>query len=513
MPIVSEYLLKLSASLMVVYLFYILVLRRLTFYTWNRLYLIGYSMLSLLMPFIDITPVLQENDWNEHALMHLVPAIGAQVIVPEVNQNLTWRESGWWLPGAVLFTGMTVMGIRFLIRYYSLVRMKKKASLLVKDDISIYQVDQAIIPFSFGKSIFINNRLHTEKELQQIIAHEFVHVRQRHTIDLLWCELLCIVNWYNPFAWLIRKAVRQNLEFIADNEVLQNGVDKKQYQYLLLRVTDAARFTITNHFNFTSLKKRIVMMNRSRSAKIQLGRFLFVLPLMAVLMLAFRSSVSDKQHPVSKPDQVSVPASIPVPAIVQAPTDTVPAPQKHAPVKEKKPGSPEPSVVPEKPVRARPGNGVGKAIPANVLVIIDGEEMEDGNKALEKIAPNEIETINVLKGEKAIELYGEKGKNGVIEIKTTTGRGVERFSYLSAGKDTLMLPHNKMTGPISFRIGSANQALYIVDGVEYTQEECLKLNIGPNSIEKIDVLQTGEAIYGPRGKNGVVIITLKKNKE
>src|SRR5690606_26116499 len=181
-------------------------------------------------------------------------------------------------------------------------------------------------------SIFINKRLHTEKELQQIIAHEFVHVRQRHTIDLLWCELLCIVNWYNPFAWLIRKAVRQNLEFIADNEVLQNGVDKKQYQYLLLRVTDAVRFTITNHFNFTSLKKRIVMMNRSRSAKIQLGRFLFVLPLMAVLMLAFRSSVSDKQHPVSKPDQVSVPASIPVPAIVQAPTDTVPAPQKHAPV-------------------------------------------------------------------------------------------------------------------------------------------------------------------------------------
>jgi hypothetical protein len=131
--------------------------------------------------------------------------------------------------------------------------------------------------------------LQDEAELKEIIRHEFVHVKQRHTHDIIWSELLCILNWYNPFVWLIRKAIRQNLEFIADNKVLEQGFDKKKYQYLLLKVTGNNHFSIANQFNLSSLKKRIAMMNKMKSARAQLIKFLFIVPLVAVMLLAFRN--------------------------------------------------------------------------------------------------------------------------------------------------------------------------------------------------------------------------------
>jgi beta-lactamase regulating signal transducer with metallopeptidase domain len=94
-----------------------------------------------------------------------------------------------------------------------------------------------------------------------------VHVRQKHTVDILLAELLTIVNWYNPFVWLIRYSIRQNLEFIADCEVLKKGLDKKSYQYHLLSVMGQVEYKLANNFNFSSLKKRIVMMNKLRSAR------------------------------------------------------------------------------------------------------------------------------------------------------------------------------------------------------------------------------------------------------
>ena len=142
-------------------------------------------------------------------------------------------------------------------------------------------------------SVFINSNLHTEDELREIVRHEFVHVRQKHTIDIIWAELLCIINWYNPFAWLLKRSIRQNLEFIADNKVVENGIDKKQYQYLLLKVIGNNQYSIATKFNFSSLKKRIAMMNKTKSARLQVGRFLFLVPVLAIILLAFRKSFND----------------------------------------------------------------------------------------------------------------------------------------------------------------------------------------------------------------------------
>ena len=286
MPILFTYLVKLSLSLAVVYLFYRFVLYRLTFYNWNRWYLVVYSMLCFVIPFIDISPVLEDNNLVANPVINWVPLIGAGNKLPGSDSGV-W--TGWNVLSVMILAGIVIMGLRFCIQLYSFSRLRKKRVYLSGDKVKIYQLNEEIIPFSFGNAIYINCEQHTQEELKEIIRHEFVHVRQRHTFDIIWSEWLCLLTWFNPFSWLLRKAIRQNLEFIADNQVLVHGMDKKEYQYLLLKVMGQSPYSIATRFNFSSLKKRIAMMNKNKSARKQLLRMLFLLPATAVLLLAFRN--------------------------------------------------------------------------------------------------------------------------------------------------------------------------------------------------------------------------------
>jgi beta-lactamase regulating signal transducer with metallopeptidase domain len=298
MSLLIQYLVKLSICLAVVWLFYQFILRRLTFYNSNRWYLLGYTLLSFFIPFIDITSLLGNNNGSEKNIIQLIPSVHQYTIALEEASHCPipiWSTSydKWDWTAFALIAGAGIMLLRFIIRYMSFIRIRRRSKLISEDGIRIYQVDDGIIPFSFGNAVFINSNQHTEDELREIVRHEFVHVRQKHTIDILWAELLCIINWYNPFAWLLKWSIRQNLEFIADNKVVENGINKKEYQYLLLQVIGNKQYSIATQFNFSSLKKRIAMMNKTKSAKRQLGRFLFLFPVLAIILLSFRKSLTD----------------------------------------------------------------------------------------------------------------------------------------------------------------------------------------------------------------------------
>lgn len=296
MPSAFIYLLKLSVSLCVVFLFYFFILRKLTFYNHNRWYLLGYTLLAFFIPFINVSDVVEKNNWSSNNLVSWIPLIhtgGTKVVTASDSFTI-----GLWDILLLLFiSGVMFMFFRLIVQLYAYRKMVKKAIKLSSEGMYLYQVNEKIIPFSFGNAIFINRDLHNEIELEEIIRHEMVHVKQKHSIDIIWSELFCIVNWFNPFAWMIRRAIRQNLEFIADNNVLVNGIDPKQYQYLLLKVIGNNQFSIAQKFNFSSLKKRIAMMNKLKSAKINLLRFLFVLPLLATILLAFRKQIGDNHQP------------------------------------------------------------------------------------------------------------------------------------------------------------------------------------------------------------------------
>jgi hypothetical protein len=292
MPVLFVYIFKLSVSLAVVYLFYHFILRKLTFYIWNRWYLLGYSLLSFFIAFFNITPLFQNGLLGSNKAMQLVPVIdfdsgenSAGKTAAAISQG-HWNNWDWCL--FIVIMGAAVLSVRLIIQYFSFLNIRNKAQLLSESDTRVYHVDADIIPFSFGNSIFINKQLHSLEELQEIVRHEFVHVKQKHSIDILWSELLCILSWYNPFSWLLKRSVRQNLEFIADGKVLESGMNRKEYQYLLLKVIGNNHFSIASKFNFSSLKKRIAMMNKMKTARVHVFRFLFILPLIAVLLIAFR---------------------------------------------------------------------------------------------------------------------------------------------------------------------------------------------------------------------------------
>jgi hypothetical protein len=316
MPVVLMHLVKISISLALVYIFYQLLLRRLTFYHWNRFYLLLYSAIALLIPFVDVSDLLAEQRWNDHVVVQWIPVLsGAPGVADPVTRTVSafnpWHLVTWAIAG-----GMLILGIRLFVQWLSFRRMIRRAELLENGHLKIYRLDGKVIPFSFGNAIFLNPDLHSPEELREIIRHEFVHARQRHTIDILWGELVCLLNWYNPFAWLIRRAIRQNLEFIADRQVIEHGVDRSQYQYLLLKVIGHNEYRIATPFNFSSLKKRIAMMNKMKSAGIHLLKFLFVLPLVAVCLLAFRHQGSFELGSIQGiPDRFDL----------YPPADTVPA--------------------------------------------------------------------------------------------------------------------------------------------------------------------------------------------
>ncbi len=286
------YIIKLSVSLAVVFLFYHFVLQKLTFYNQNRWYLVGYTLLSFFIPFINISSVLEKNNWTTNEVVTWIPVIHTTTLtrLPENSPGGSDLLSTVIL---ILAAGMVVMLGRLLLQLLSFQRMMKKALPVNTEGMNLYQVNENIIPFSFGNSIFINRHLHSEKELEEIIRHEFVHVKQRHSLDIIWAEILCLVNWFNPFAWLLKRSIRQNLEFIADHKVLENSINRKEYQYLLLKVIGNNQYSIATQFNFSSLKKRIAMMNKLKSAKANLLRFLFILPLLAVILLSFRNQLNE----------------------------------------------------------------------------------------------------------------------------------------------------------------------------------------------------------------------------
>lgn len=285
MQLLPTYLIKLSVCLGSVYLFYHILLRRLTFYNWNRFFLLFAILFASLVPFLHtgMLPVIGGID--------SITLISSNHTETAVTTNLTGTPSSAWNWSVILYwvfiSGAVFFTLRLLLRLYSLYRTRQPAKLIVGDEIRLYHLPGTTAPFSFGNSIYLDTQLYNEQELEKIIEHELVHVQQQHTADMLLGEALCIVQWYNPFAWLLKHAIRQNLEFVADDGVLQKGIGRKSYQYLLLKVTGAIPDMPVNNLLYPSLKKRIEMMNRDRSGKKQLLRFACILPLMLVLLAAF----------------------------------------------------------------------------------------------------------------------------------------------------------------------------------------------------------------------------------
>ncbi|WP_052273366.1 M56 family metallopeptidase [Flavihumibacter solisilvae] len=564
------YLFKLSISLAFVYLFYQVFLRRMTFYQWNRWYLLGYSAICFVLPLINIYGLMEEHETSPEFFRY-IPSIGAEsAVVPKAGNSID--------PYVVVFlAGVTIMLMRLLVQYFSFMKVYRKATLIAGDSVKLYEVKEPIIPFSFGRNVFINPGQHDESELKEIIRHEMIHVKQAHTIDILFTELLVILNWYNPFAWLIRRAMRQNLEFIADSKVLEHGLDPRQYQYLLLKVVGQQQFSLASHLNFSAIKSRIAMMNSIRTARVHLVKFAFVLPLVAVLLLAFRKErearkekeefLQNGQSPLSR--SIAVNDTTPseklqshregyvlsiadnngecivifkdktgkvvkameltewnknskVNTLIYGELPSVPPPPPPAP------GAPVPVeivVQPTPAIEAAPG--VAEAPKKTVMSPLKVYPVVPAAPEAPRLPAN-VRSIQINNNKVNVELKNGRTEKYDLEIPAEKAAFEKKYGKIQEPQPPLPVKSIQLQQPVQpapppapvqdkgsgrFVVrttGDAPEPIFFIDGREAGRDEVNRIN--PSTIESANVLKGESATrkYGDKGKNGVVEIQLKK---
>jgi bla regulator protein BlaR1 len=290
MPALFLFLLKVNIALIIFCLGYYLVLRRLTFYILNRLYLCIAIVFSSVYPLININSFVQHHNIPVQNVM-----VNWKVPVENFVKPVVEQPNYWHLAEIIFWAGATLLSVRLLIQLISLYKLYKNSapSKIQEHDVRIVKAD--ISPFSFWQSIYINPKNLNPADLKSILQHEQVHIQEWHTLDILLTEISVIFYWFNPGIWLMKKAVRENIEFITDRKILQKGIDSKAYQYSLLNVSFSATTSagITNHFNFSTLKKRIQMMNAKRSSNVNLTRYAFLVPTVLVCLFAVSLSKAE----------------------------------------------------------------------------------------------------------------------------------------------------------------------------------------------------------------------------
>ena len=233
-----------------------------TFLRTKRMYLKYSFLFSLYLPLMNISGWLEQPKIAQTIITSVVML--PEVSIAPAKSSFLWDMETVFVMAYVLVSLFFVA--RFVVQLFTIIGMRKKGRVTMIWDTKVIVLGQNIAPFSFLNWIFINPDLHTEPELKEILAHESIHVKQAHSGDVFLSELMIMCFWINPFAWLMRREIRQNLEFIADNKVIESGFDSKTYQYHLLKLScQSPDIQLTNNFNVLPLKKRITMMNKPKN--------------------------------------------------------------------------------------------------------------------------------------------------------------------------------------------------------------------------------------------------------
>ncbi|WP_109299365.1 M56 family metallopeptidase [Aquimarina sp. AU474] len=282
------YICKASAVLSIFYIVYHFMLRKDTFFTTNRHFLLTGILTSFALPFIEFTTIKLIESPNFYTIQ-----------ATDINQIAIVTEIiNWWQVGALVYgLGVMVFLIRFGIQLFSLKKLLIHNPTIKEGRFTLVEVKENISPFSFFNTIVYNRDLHSTQEMEMIISHEKIHAQQYHTIDLLMVNLLMITQWFNPLVWLYKRSLEQNLEFIADRGAINEVDSKKEYQLTLVRVSANNYSTIVNNFYQSLIKKRIVMLNKTNSKKKNAWKTIVVLPMLSLFLWGFNTKEIIKFQP------------------------------------------------------------------------------------------------------------------------------------------------------------------------------------------------------------------------
>ena len=478
METIATYILRSSVWLTGFGLVYLLFLRNERFFLLNRFYLLSGMIISLFFPLFT---------WHYTVLLPVTPEVN--VLEPQVTgttpvessfsiQNLLWTA---------YLAGIAFLSLRMALQLVVVWKVVRNSEIIFTHSVKLIRSEKYPVSFSFFSFVFVNPSVN-ELETREIIHHEREHVSQRHWVDLLLFEILCLLQWFNPAIWLYGRMIRQNHEYLADEGALQRSLNPAVYRAALLnQMFGEAVIPLAHSFNYSLNKKRFNMMKKTISSPIRKLKLLLVLPLIAGVFYAFAS-----------PEYQIVHADIAVPE-TQLPADT-------------------------KTVKGKVIDETGKPL-KKASVVVSGKPIgtitdEVGNFELklgdntpivvsyvgyqsQKLDPD-FDRMMTVKIEKVVVSIDAIEKNAV----PTSERQKEVIKTKVGDEDIKV----QTDSPLKIRSadGKGEKPLIVKDGVIADNQNVD--NIPPETIESISVLkdESATAKYGDKGKNGVVEITTKK---
>jgi TonB-dependent SusC/RagA subfamily outer membrane receptor len=506
------YPVKVAVAIAAFYTLYFFLFSKMKQFRFNRLLLAGSFLLSFVIPLITIT----------------IPGhpVNPVMLVPNAENSVV-RVSGAVTSGIdfstlclILYSAITgIFMLHMLAGYVKTILIVTRSSVASISGTNVWISKEDIYPFTFFNKIILSEETLKHPQLQMILKHEKVHAREMHALDILLAEVLFLFQWFNPFAWLQRNAIRNNLEYLADQHVTGNE-NLQLYQMAMLTLVNKRAVTpFLNALNGNNLKNRIIMMKQKTENKNKTLRQLSFIPLLVFLILGL-SNKEFKAAPITEKTGNFLESVQPGDSNLNG--DSLKNSKKEIVVIGYPSGKASRDTIKKNFPDTSPGKwtirvaqgqslndsvkafsektkekevvviGYGRAVTAGdtlkirttgnkqegqPLYILDGKEIE----SIDGISPDQIESISVLKGETATALYGERMKNGVIVITS-----------------------KNQAKPVR----DLKDVLIILDGKE-TSKTINEIN--PDEISSVNVLKGESAIqkYGEKGKNGVVEITLK----
>lgn len=560
------YSVKISLCLVMFYIFYKLLLSRTTLHTFNRFVILALVAVSMALPFVHVTV--------SESVVEGAVSIDQLVMMATVveQERPEFHFSAINVAILIYIIGVAVFFIRMLLSYAGIHRIMKRAGTVVDDDgVRIYVVDGDIAPFSWFRNIVISAADYRDNR-RAIITHEKAHVARGHSVDILICNILTVVQWFNPAAWLLKAELQDVHEYEADEAVLRSGIDATGYQLLLVRKAVGDRlFAIANNLSKDSLKKRITMMKTKKTNRWASMKALVVLPLAAIAVVAFASpEVAEVENEVVAESQQLMQA-VEQQVTGQAVTAATPADEMAMSVAAGAGEAAMPETAPADTARSEktydvvetmpdyPG-GIGEMMKYLVKNIRYPKEMEEQKvegrviitfvvrkngeiadaKVVKSVHPQlDAEALRIINGMPnwTPGMQGGEPVNTKFTLPVSFKLDSKTGSNVKTGNAMINFPSSPETGDkhilvtdlelvqpadkqvkqitTAQRITNANGStpLIIVDGKKLSESEYKTWdNINSDDIEKMEVLKAEKDIkqYGDEGKYGVIKITMKK---
>lgn len=531
------YSIKVAICLAAFYLFYKLLLSRDTFHAFNRATLLLLMLLSLVLPFVNISVDEPTVAYDGMVQIEQLLAMGVVDDGPAPSgPTLIQVLFAIYIIGVALFL---VGEICSLVRLHRLI--SGKCSVTTADGIKIVVIDDDVAPFSWFNNIVIS-RSDYESGRSEILIHEKAHIARRHSLDIMLCNMLLIFQWFNPAAWLLRRELQNIHEYEADEAVIQSGADASEYQLLLIRKAVGERlFSMANNLNHNSLKKRITMMLIKKSNPWNRAKILLTVPVAAVAVVAFATPKAESLSKEIEHDSN---------ALVNSVVRSMPGTAEHLAMSTGEAGAAgmpaEAAATETAATDSLRGRVVGVTVGASkddgrVFDVVEEQPRYPGgtNALMTYLRDNIKYPAEAAKAgiQGMVIVQFVVGKDGAVrdikpvksvspELDAEAVRVVAAMPKWVPGYQRGEAVNVRYTLPVNFRMdggpGSESQkaagsniafsddVYYVVDGVHVSAAELKK--ISADKINSIEVFKGESAVekFGEQAKNGAIVVSTKK---